>query len=241
MSYSFDGTNDVLTGTFTSSYASEPLTLACWVKVVTHPIAVDCLIQVGNSNTSQNDSQSIKTLNVDNAWNGVSINGAGETDSCQVDIDIDGVWAGIVATFSSSTLRSIYIQALANQDDGFQESILADLMKYISVGSNLAGSQDFGAASSNAGKLAEIAVWDAVLSDDDITSYLAGITAASIDASNLIGYWPLSASSGTQSNLGLDAGGDLTVSGATFSSDHPTITIPGASGRRRRTALMGMG
>jgi hypothetical protein len=53
---------------------------------------------------------------------------------------------------------------------------------------------------------------------------MAGSAASGIAAANLIGYWPLSASSGTQTNLGTDAGGTLTVSGATFSADHPTIT-----------------
>lgn len=49
-----------------------------------------------------------------------------------------------------------------------------------------------------------------------------------IDPTNLIGYWSLSTSSGTQSNSGVDAGGNLTVNGATFDSDHPNLT-PAAS------------
>jgi hypothetical protein len=74
------------------------------------------------------------------------------------------------------------------------------------------------------GLIAEVAIWNKALADAEITSYMSGEAASTIAAANLIGYWPLSADNATQSNEGLDAGGDLSVSGATFDADHPTIT-----------------
>ena len=72
--------------------------------------------------------------------------------------------------------------------------------------------------------LAELALWGIELSTQQKTDYLAGIAASGIAASDLAGYWPMDADNATQSNLGVDATGDLTVTSATFDADHPTIT-----------------
>lgn len=45
-----------------------------------------------------------------------------------------------------------------------------------------------------------------------------------IDSANLIGYYSLAVDNATQTNAGVDAGGDLTVSGAAFDADHPSLT-----------------
>ena len=93
------------------------------------------------------------------------------------------------------------------------------LVQYIRLGESLTAFNDL------YGLLAEVAIWNKALSAGEIASYLAGNDPSAIAAANLIGYWPLSADNATQSNLGTDATGDLTVSGATYEpSDHPTIT-----------------
>jgi hypothetical protein len=96
-------------------------------------------------------------------------------------------------------------------------------IQHIVAGENFAGGNDLD------GLLAELACWDIALNATQITDYLAGTAAPLIAASDLIGYWPLSANNATQSNLGVDTGGDLTVTGATYSSDHPTISSGGTT------------
>jgi hypothetical protein len=49
MSYLFDGTNDTMTGTMTSAYAGELVTMAFKAKVTVHPVAVDYMLSFGNS------------------------------------------------------------------------------------------------------------------------------------------------------------------------------------------------
>jgi hypothetical protein len=218
MSYSFDGLNDKLTGSFTSTYG-EPITLACFVKYAAHPADTDNILCLGNSSSSLTDCHLLRTTVTDDNWRAASIDSTGTAANATViGVNIDGVWAGLVGTFGSTTLRDMYVQSLSNHTNGTTSRTVADALQFISVGEGFSGGGDVDAL------IAEVAIWKSDLSDSDITSYLAGTPASSIDATNLIGYWPLSAESGTQSNLGTDAGGDLTVTGATYNADHPSIT-----------------
>ncbi len=236
MSYIFDGTNDRMTGSFTSSYG-DPLTLAAHIKLPAgHPGVIDYVLSLGASSSARNDSYALRLNSVVNEYSMVSFDSADLTTGATTAFDIGTTdWAGYVGTVNGEANRDVYIKALANTDNNGGTRTVADTLRFIHVGESLVAANDF------TGRIAELAIWNKVLSAAEITSYMNGESASTIAAANLIGYWPLSASSATQSNLGLDSGGDLTVSGATFSTDHPTITIPGASGRRRRTALLGVG
>ncbi len=235
MSYSFDGTNDRLTGQFTSTYPA-PITMALMVKVAAHPVSVRGLFNLGINSGSDPDSYSIRTSGVDDTWVARSVNTAGTTSAASVVFGIDGVWAGIVARFTSSTLRDIYVQAYANTaTDVLNRAVASGSGYFIHIGELLGSVSDF------TGNIAEVAVWDKALTQAEIEAYMAFNPSSGIAASNLIGYWPLSASNATQSNDGLDAGGDLTVTGATFDADHPTMVGGGSAARKRRTTLMGVG
>ena len=231
MSYSFDGANDRLLGSFTSTYA-DPLTLAAWVKITDHLINTDTILMVGNSNASQDQTYSIRTGNVDNTWRAFSRD-TGQS-AASFTLAADNTWLPIVCKFSSNTSRTVYAGALANSGTNEDARSVGDAIQHIAVGRQIDAAGEF------LGLIAEVAVWTGDLSDEDITSFLAGTAASSIDAGNLIGYWPLSADNATQANLGLDAAGDLTVTGAVFDADHPTITTP-STGVRSRRLLLGVG
>jgi hypothetical protein len=218
MSYSFDGANDTMTGTFTSTYNAYPCTLAVFLKITVHPLASDNFLSFGNSSSSNNDSHKLQTASVDDRFWATSVDTTGS--EAVVDLNVDAVWAGLVGKFTSATRRDIYIQALANTGSDTTSKVLANVMQFIRAGEGFTAAQDL------TGKLAEMAIWDVALSDADITSYLGGTSASIIDAANLIGYWPLSASNATQANEGVDAGGDLTVTGAVFDADHPSGLAP---------------
>jgi hypothetical protein len=234
MSYSFDGSNDRMTGTFASTYA-DPVTLAAFIKVTAHPLATDIILTLGNSSSANEDSYALRSNSVDDEWQAIATTSTGTTGAGIASVNIDGVWAGYVGKFSHDELRDVYIQTLANTGQGTTPRAVADVLQFIRVGENLAGLLDY------AGLIAECAIWNKALSDAEITSYLAGEAASGVAAANLIGYWPLNTDNATQSNLGLDAGGNLTVTGATFSADHPTITGGASTRRPRRGMLMGVG
>lgn len=223
MSYSFDGTGDYLTGSFTSTYA-DPVTLACWFKVTTHPVALDCLVALGNSSSSQNDSYMLQTGSADDAWRATSRT-TGDSSAEVTSLNRDATWTAMVGVFTSNTLRDLYVGAIGNTAQSTDIRNVADVLQYLSVGHNLASGQNY------TGLLAEVAIWNKALDTSEITSYLGGTAASGIGAANLIGYWPLSASNATQANLGTDAGGDLTVTNATYSADHPTISSSSVASR----------
>ena len=223
MSYSFDGTNDYLSGSFTSTYA-DPVTLACFVKLTTHPVAVDCFVCLGNSSSSFDDSYRIETGSTDDAWRATSRT-TGDSQAEITSLNRDATWTPVVGVFTSNTLRDLYVAAIGNTAQSTTSRAVADVLQYVRVGEELSGGRDFN------GLIAEVAIWNKALDTSEITSYLGGTAASGIAAANLIGYWPLSASNATQSNLGTDAGGDLTVTNATYSADHPTISSSSVASR----------
>jgi hypothetical protein len=215
MSFLFDGAGDNLTGTFTSTYG-DPLTLAVFVKVTTHPVSSDGFLSIGNSSVSQDQSYSIGTGPTDDQWLGIARTTT-SAEASLLSVNVDAVWAGVVGVFTNTALRDIYVQTISQTAQNTLTRAVTDAVQFIRVGEWLDGNRDF------TGRLAELAVWNSALSTADITSYLAGTAASGIAAANLIGYWPLSADS--LLNLGTDTDGDLTATGnAVFDADHPTIS-----------------
>lgn len=215
MSYSFDGANDWLRGTFNSTYG-YPITLAAWVKITDHPVATDLAVQLGNISNSDNDSLQIRTSSTDNRWSATSVSSGGGTATTNITQNIDNTWTPMVATFTSDSLRNFYFPG-----DNAQSTatiVVGQAMQYVGIGANLADGFDF------TGLIAEVAIWDKILTTQEIDDYLGGDAASGIAASDLIGYWPLDTNGGL-ANEGVDTGGDLTASGnAAFNADHPTIS-----------------
>jgi hypothetical protein len=243
MSYLFDGSGDSLRGQFGTTYNSVPITLACFLKVDNHPVAADCFVNLGEAINSIDHSQLIRTDLVDDSWEGITDGGATSSTVTLGGVNIDAAsigttynattgWAGIVGVFTNDSLRDLYVAALANTAQNTGTKPVNNTLAYIAVGEALSGAQDF------TGRIAEVAIWNAALNSSQITSYLGGGSASQIASANLIGYWPLSASNATQSNDGVDTAGDLTVAGAVFSSDHPTITLAGSAARSSKKRLM---
>jgi len=229
MSFIFDGAGDLLTGTLTSSYG-DPLTLAVFVKVTAHPLAAKGILMVGNNQVTTPDSYSLRTTSVDDQWEANSENSAGTNGAAKVTLNIDATWAGIVGVFTNDALRDSYVQAIANTAQNTASRVVADVIKYISAGGFLSSANYF------TGRIAELAIWNAALTTQQITDYLAGNAASGIAAANLIEYVPMSTNS--LLNLGTDADGDLTAAGnAAFDSDHPIITSGSAKGRMLLTGI----
>jgi hypothetical protein len=225
MSYLFDGANDTMTGTFTSTYA-DPVTLACWIKITAHPVAADALIYFGNSSSSTDESYATRTSTTDDAWSAISRTTLNGTATLS-DVNVDGVWAPIVGVFVSDDLRYIYAKSPQLVASDTTSRAVADVLQFVRLGETFTAAQDF------TGRMAEVAIWNVGLTTKDVTRYMVGVSASIIQPANLIGYWPLIVDSSTQQNLGVDATGDLTVTSALVDADHPiiyaydTVNVPG--------------
>jgi hypothetical protein len=72
--------------------------------------------------------------------------------------------------------------------------------------------------------LARVCVWDVALGAVDRAAFSARLPPKVIRESNLRAYYELNKESALQTNEGRDLAGDLTVSGATYNSDHPSLS-----------------
>ena len=218
MSYIFDGVNDRLTGTFTTGRVL-PITLACWFKVADHPLANDWMLTLSVSSSSTTNYTRIGTNATDNQWRVEVVDNASTLASANVTQTVDGIWTPMVAVIQADGTSDLYVTTFAGHGGPGNPNTITGNLTLIWLGENPSGGGDY------VGRLAEAAIWDSALTTQQITDYLSGISASVIAAANLIGYWPMSSADIT--NLGLDAGGDLTaVNQAAFDADHPTITIP---------------
>lgn len=215
MSYYCNGTNQWLRGYMGTTYAL-PITLACWFKQTDHPVAIKSLVEFHyQGGTGNNDSVILRTTATDNTFTAAIISTTGSTGSAGASKNVDNTWTPFVGVFPSNSSRQTYVSDATGSGSGAYT--VSDLFDEISLGVNAADAADF------TGYLAEVAIWNKELSAGEIANFLAAKAPSSIAASNLIGYWPLNYNNATQTNVGTDASGDLTVTSATYSSDHPTI------------------
>jgi hypothetical protein len=236
MSYLFDAANEKMVGTLATAI-TYPITQIAAVKFATHPNTNRWLMGLGKSPSSNSGSVSIRLSN-GNTWTAPAFDDGGTADTANASPhNYDGVWVRVLAEFLSDTSRSIYVGSIGNTDTNVQSAVITGTLDDIKIGESFAGTTDLGTDDT---LVAEVAIWNAELTTQQKTDALAGNIVTGIQPSLLVGYWPMSSDSGgTIANLGTDSNGDLTVTGATFDPDHPTIIS--ASSRRRRTALMGLG
>jgi hypothetical protein len=147
--------------------------------------------------------------------------GSGANYSFTGNTEFDAKWTGFLATFDADeTNRDVYFGKYENTATSSTLRSTSALTRVCVGGAptTFGGTQD--------SKIAEVAIWRKVLDEEQIRQYLAGRKASTIEAQDLVGYWPLSIAGSTQSNEGIDSAGDLTNNGATWDLDHPDIWEP---------------
>lgn len=212
--YSFDGANDTMTGTFTSTYG-DPITIGAWVKTTDHPAAIDVLVTLGNANDSVNNTYNLRTTATDNSWSCASIASGGGTSAATNTTNIDNTWTPILCVVSSDSARNVYVAGNSSSNSG--TDAVSDGIQHIRVGESFAATQDF------TGKLAHVTVWNVALDSTQRSSFLGGTCPSSIGTP--IAYYDLQSDNSTQANAGSDASGDLSVTGATYDgADNPSVS-----------------
>jgi len=214
MSYFFDGSNSSLLGQFNTAL-QQPVSIGIWFRILAHPLQADCMLQLNNDQVDSEDIVIIRTDATADTYQGRA--DALNLAACNIVRAAVGAWTPAI-WISTNTAGGKFF--LADQVNTSGINVICAPMAFIGVGETTHLTQDF------SGWLAEPAVWDRVLTDEEAALYLAGNRAAVIAEANLRGYWPMDEDSPTHANLGLDTGGLLTVTGATFDADHPPILGP---------------
>ena len=213
-----------MVGTFNSTY-TLPITLGCWIKYADHPNSVDWALALHKDDVAD-EYIDLSLPGTDDAFDARQDGPEGGTVARYTSSagEYDGVWVPWIGTFESNTVWNCFVELVTNTAERDASAFTPGAIGKILVGQRPDGFSEW------INKIAECAIWNSELSNANITSYLNGNAASGIDAANLVGYWPLSADNTTQSNLGTDTSGDLTVTASggsgVFSDppDHPTIS-----------------
>jgi hypothetical protein len=232
VSYDILANYDKLTGDFGAGNgpAPHPLSIVAWMKKTTAQWAdsqAGVVCGLSGSTTAWWDTQDMSVAATPNnvIW---SRSWDNDGDSNQAGNSIVGiaedVWMVFVAVHESASSRKIYIKD--SSDVGTESSTTTfdeTDYRYIAVGGR--PNNDFNYIR---GKVAEVAVFDKVLSTDEIDklwiSAETGVPPNSIAPNDCIGYWPLDTDQANHADQSGNGGPTLAVqSDAPFSSDHPTI------------------
>lgn len=232
MSYLFSDNFNNLTGTF-SSTRDTPLTMACWIKrSATRWAEVSTDVALMLSSTAGVNANSLSLGTNESAADRVYARTSDAASNSPAIHDFTGItvndtWVLLVGTFTSDARRDVYIESSSNTN--FSPGIRTPdgLHDKLYVGTAATGFNSF------TSYIAEVAIWDKVLSAAEIDALQVaaqtGVTPSSVAAANCIGYWPLDTDQATHADQSgaIPAGPTLTVNGAAAHfPDHPTIFTP---------------
>jgi hypothetical protein len=222
MSRSFDGTNDLLTISSAvvdaTTIDTTPVSVAMWIKrAQTSAAAVERLMIAGVAGATNNMlSLGINTNNT--LFCRTRTTGDADATSTATIADttnwhlVVGVWAGIAD-------RKIYVDdnAAVQNTTSRDPSTATNLFR---IGASTDNAAPF--TGEYTGLIAYVTVWNTALSDANVASLWnggAGVDPTTVASGNLVAAWDLT---GDESPEVDDVGAfDLTVTGATFSTDNP--------------------
>ena len=138
--------------------------------------------------------------------------------------DSTGVWHHACAVFASSTSRSIYLDGTNKITNTTSITPSSGSITGTRIGDSDADCFD--------GDLAEVAIWNAALSDAEVASLFVsngvGVYPTDVKVANLVAYWPVLGSSSPEPD---DVGSnDLTLFNSPASSTHLTMQNIGSGG-----------
>jgi hypothetical protein len=234
MSYTGWTNTDWLEGTYSTSSYDEPISLVMWTKLTAAQWADTSIYRYGFAFTAETATEentfSLGTgINADTVFArqyGATSNAA---DVAFTDGRFDDIWVPIIGTFSNDNPggpRRVYIEN--SQTTGVQGStfnVALGSTPIVWVGRRV------GSTLTYHGLIAEVAIFDKVLTTAEIdtlqTGIGQGIPPIMAAPQNCIGYWPLKNDQSSHADQAYRNTGapTLTATGSpTYSSDHPIMS-----------------
>lgn len=128
-----------------------------------------------------------------------------------------GTWHSILGVTSATNSRAVYIDG-GSKGTNTGNRTPVGINRFVVSGQRQATSNQF-----FSGDVAEVALWDTALDDNDALMLADFVSPLLIRPANLVGYWQLFGN--TSPEIDLIGGNALTVSGAT-KSDHSRVILP---------------
>lgn len=213
----------VTAGTITAN----PLTLACWFNTPTS-ISTMYLMAV-----TQNTQSAYMALLVSNTQLVAESNNSGATDAQVTTAYPLNAWTHAAAVFTSGSSQACFMNGKFKATSASKTPLGLDT---VAVGYTPRTNNFFN------GLIGEAGVWQAALTDAEVSLLAQGCPPPLVRPQSLVAYWPLR-TPGTvwefDANPFAPRRYDLTVTGATPASHPPIWTPPTPVQRRRRLVLAG--
>ncbi len=132
-------------------------------------------------------------------------------------------WHHAAGVFPSTSSRSAYL-------DGGGKTTNTNLVVPAGIDRTAIGAfRDSTPGGYFSGRIAEVALWDVALSDDQVAGLSAGICPLMVEPQNLVNYWPLGGmyTADDADKDRMTAGNHLTPVNTPSTADHPPIIYPG--------------
>lgn len=228
MARSFNGTNQYLS-LATTPVTAIPLTLSCWFYPAATNATYDAIF-VRNAGGDNYFGIYLNASGSSAVVGGVIGFGGSEAIASSSTTYSANTWNHAAAVFTSNTSRAAFLNGGGKGTNGTNGTPVAPSL--IHVGGFFVSPTVFGPMS---GRLAEIGIWNAALTDDEVLSLSKGASPLRVRPGNLVAYWPLYGNGSPEPNYSrnsTDRG--LTLNNASAQIDHPPVMalFAGASGWR---------
>ncbi len=215
-----NGSSDQLVNATTPGATTPPLTLAAWFKP---DIATARMSVIGLDNTGSSNSWFHLELQGDQVGDPLAARQSGDIgDNAALSTTgfSTAAWQHGCAVFASNASRAVYLNGANKGTNTGNSGSGGAAPNQTSIG-KLQGS--FGSFQRFDGAIAELAVWNAALTDEEAAALAKGVSPLLIRPASLVFYAPLLAGASPEQDL--RGRRELTVTGAT-AADHPPVLRP---------------
>jgi hypothetical protein len=234
MSYKWTGTGSYLDGTLNTALDFD-CTFACMAYFETSwasSIVGIATLGYANSSTDNNTLQLRESSSANIIFGRLTDSGGTAYNCADSGHGSTGAWIPVVMTSvkgsaNQSADRNIYVVSYANAANESTDLTLSGTLTYLRLGDNFIGDRDWYGGATQPRYLAEVAIWNKVLSQSEIEDYLAKKRVSDgsngIALANLRAYFPLA--SNLNKTQGADSIAALSSTGSVAQDAlHPTIT-----------------
>jgi hypothetical protein len=219
MSRNFNGSSDYLTRGDRLSLSAYPFSFFAWFKGDTFATNNRTLVGVYEDGGSYTNLAKL-AVKTDSTIELAVFDGGFKTATTSATAST-GAWQSAAAVFASNASRSVYVNGAGKVTNTTADTMSIATLSRFSVGAFTIGppSEFFD------GLIGYVGVYNVALSDGNVTSLNGGAALNSV--AGLVGHYRLIANTNPEPDDANDF--DLTVIGATHSTDNPTISAGGAA------------
>lgn len=184
MAYSFNGTSQYLNTSVAPPISGTPLTIACWARMTNVPSQQVC-VALGISSASHRNQIGVSGSDLRARAASVGTLTTGVFTDSTTTFALNS-WVHITGVFPNNSSRTVYLNAGGSRTNTANAGV-QNLPNSVSVG--VRWNNSLGLFLN--GQVAEVGIWNGILSLQEIESLSKGMTCDKISPQNIVFYAPL--------------------------------------------------